>query len=116
MYGYSFGAAKANVWHKFNQDFMLYPGYTPHSELTPAACWSYVMSIWHSTAARPTDEATWTDAIHRALRNSSVLVLRPACQVSEWWQQYSQIADDLHCWPGQAPHSVHALSHAAMCG
>jgi hypothetical protein len=32
MYGYSFGAARANVWHKFQHDFMLYPGYTPSSE------------------------------------------------------------------------------------
>jgi len=29
MYGYSFGAAKTNVWHKWHEDFMLYPSYTP---------------------------------------------------------------------------------------
>jgi len=27
MYGYSFGAAKANVWHTVNHNAMLYPGY-----------------------------------------------------------------------------------------
>lgn len=32
MYGYSFGAAKANVWHKWADDFMLYPSYTPPGE------------------------------------------------------------------------------------
>lgn len=29
MYGYSFGAAKANVWHHGDEHSMLYPGYTP---------------------------------------------------------------------------------------
>jgi hypothetical protein len=29
MYGYAFGAATANVWHVWGDDFMLYPGYTP---------------------------------------------------------------------------------------
>lgn len=29
MYGYTFGAAKANIWHRWGPDFMLYPGYTP---------------------------------------------------------------------------------------
>lgn len=32
MYGYSFGAAKSNVWHIWKEDFMLYPSYTPNSE------------------------------------------------------------------------------------
>lgn len=32
MYGYSFGAAKTNVWHKWHHDFMLYPSYTPSCE------------------------------------------------------------------------------------
>jgi hypothetical protein len=32
MYGYSFGAAKSNVWHKWHHDFMLYPSYTPSCE------------------------------------------------------------------------------------
>lgn len=27
MYGYSFGAAKANVWHTCHHTAMLYPGY-----------------------------------------------------------------------------------------
>lgn len=31
MYGYSFGAAKSNVWHIWKEDFMLYPSYTPNS-------------------------------------------------------------------------------------
>jgi hypothetical protein len=29
MYGYAFGAAKSGVWHRWGEDFMLYPGYTP---------------------------------------------------------------------------------------
>ena len=29
MYGYVFGAAKAGLWHKWGDEFMLYPGYTP---------------------------------------------------------------------------------------
>lgn len=29
MYGYSFGAAKAGVWHKSEVESMLYPGYQP---------------------------------------------------------------------------------------
>ena len=29
MYGYSFGAAKAGVWHKYDEESMLYPGYMP---------------------------------------------------------------------------------------
>eukprot|EP00878_Enallax_costatus_P023272 GHUV01024743.1.p1 GENE.GHUV01024743.1~~GHUV01024743.1.p1 ORF type:complete len:564 (+),score=175.47 GHUV01024743.1:251-1942(+) len=29
MYGYSFGAAKSDVWHTWREDFMLYPSYTP---------------------------------------------------------------------------------------
>lgn len=38
MYGYSFGAAKTNVWHKWHHDFMLYPSYTPSCEC--CCCWS----------------------------------------------------------------------------
>lgn len=29
MYGYSFGAAKADVWHKWDEHSMIYPGYAP---------------------------------------------------------------------------------------
>lgn len=29
MYGYTFGAAKADIWHRWGDGFMLYPGYTP---------------------------------------------------------------------------------------
>lgn len=32
MYGYSFGAAKAGVWHKYDEESMLYPGYVPNGE------------------------------------------------------------------------------------
>jgi peptidyl serine alpha-galactosyltransferase len=32
MYGYSFGAAKADVWHKVDHSAMLYPGHTPRGE------------------------------------------------------------------------------------
>lgn len=32
MYGYSFGAAKAGVWHKSEVESMLYPGYQPVGE------------------------------------------------------------------------------------
>lgn len=32
MYGYSFGAAKSDVWHKWHNDFMLYPSYSPSCE------------------------------------------------------------------------------------
>jgi hypothetical protein len=30
MYGYSFGAAKANVSHIWDEDSMMYPGYVPN--------------------------------------------------------------------------------------
>jgi hypothetical protein len=32
MYGYSFGAAKAGVWHKYDEESMLYPSYMPNGE------------------------------------------------------------------------------------
>lgn len=32
MYGYSFGAAKADVWHKWDDESMLYPSYMPLGE------------------------------------------------------------------------------------
>lgn len=32
MYGYSFGAAKADVWHRSEVESMLYPGYQPVGE------------------------------------------------------------------------------------
>jgi hypothetical protein len=32
MYGYSFGAAKRNVWHHYDEESMLYPGYMPVGE------------------------------------------------------------------------------------
>ena len=35
MYGYSFGAAKADVWHKYHTTAMIYPGYLPLGELHP---------------------------------------------------------------------------------
>lgn len=31
MYGYSFGAAAANVWHKTDYTAMLYPSYMPYT-------------------------------------------------------------------------------------
>lgn len=39
MYGYSFGAAKANVWHRYHTTAMIYPGYQPigRLELAPLA-------------------------------------------------------------------------------
>lgn len=33
MYGYSFGTAAANVWHKVNYEAMLYPGYTTYGAI-----------------------------------------------------------------------------------
>lgn len=33
MYGYAFGAAKADVWHTVDRHSMLYPGYRPAGEL-----------------------------------------------------------------------------------
>lgn len=38
MYGYSFGAAKAGVWHKYDEESMLYPGYMPNGK-TRAGWW-----------------------------------------------------------------------------
>jgi hypothetical protein len=32
MYGYVFAAAKADVWHRWDKEAMLYPGYTPQGE------------------------------------------------------------------------------------
>lgn len=29
MYGYVFGAAKLNIWHKWDEASMIYPGYMP---------------------------------------------------------------------------------------
>ncbi len=37
MYGYAFGASTADVWHKWDQTSMLYPGYTPNGAPGPAA-------------------------------------------------------------------------------
>lgn len=40
MYGYAFGAANLDIWHKWSHNFMLYPAYTPSCE--PACmltCW-----------------------------------------------------------------------------
>jgi hypothetical protein len=31
-YGYSFGTAAADVWHKVNFEAMLYPGYSTYGE------------------------------------------------------------------------------------
>ena len=31
MYGYAYGAAKADVWHKWDTFSMIYPGYEPHA-------------------------------------------------------------------------------------
>ena len=33
MYGYSFGCAKADVWHITHSEHMLYPGYDTVGEL-----------------------------------------------------------------------------------
>lgn len=38
MYGYSFGAAKAGVWHKYDEESMLYPGYLPSGERHSLGC------------------------------------------------------------------------------
>ncbi|AQK94138.1 hypothetical protein ZEAMMB73_Zm00001d010484 [Zea mays] len=35
MYGYSFGAAEVGLWHKINDDIMIYPGYTPRPGIEP---------------------------------------------------------------------------------
>lgn len=37
MYGYSFGAAKANVWHTCHRTAMLYPGYDTSGVLQEVA-------------------------------------------------------------------------------
>ena len=42
MYGYSFGAAKSNVWHKWHHDFMLYPSYTPSCAFACLVWWRTV--------------------------------------------------------------------------
>lgn len=33
MYGYAFGAAKADVWHRWDNASMIYPGYAPQGKL-----------------------------------------------------------------------------------
>lgn len=74
MYGYSFGAAKSNVWHIWKEDFMLYPSYAPGSEsmnLQPN-CLSSITSVagtsviagsahlYHTTAsATGTSNESW---------------------------------------------------------
>lgn len=36
MYGYVFGAAKSGIWHAWDEESMIYPGYTP----TGARLWA----------------------------------------------------------------------------
>lgn len=43
MYGYSFGAAAADVWHKTDYTAMLYPSYMPY---TVAGALVYLLSIF----------------------------------------------------------------------
>ena len=38
MYGYSFGAARAGVWHRVDHSAMLYPGHTPLGGPSPGPC------------------------------------------------------------------------------
>ena len=57
MYGYSFGCAKAGVWHTTRSEFMLYPGYMARG-----------VSGWAARCARC---ARWV--VH-ALRSCGVLV------------------------------------------
>ncbi len=50
MYGYAFGAAKANVWHKWDKKTMMYPTYRPTGErvLRLLNCSKTVASHAHS--------------------------------------------------------------------
>ncbi len=45
MYGYSFGAAKADVWHKYHTTAMIYPGYLPIGA-APVFAHCYVPRAW----------------------------------------------------------------------
>ena len=44
MYGYSFGCAKAGLWHVANRTMMLYPEYLPTGEDSIAS--SLVLCLW----------------------------------------------------------------------
>jgi hypothetical protein len=64
MYGYSFGAAKAGVWHKYDEESMLYPSYMPNGEATRAVvelvgmgccgdsfCWAWLRACCRACCA-----------------------------------------------------------------
>ncbi len=38
MYGYAFGAAKANVWHDWDTESMIYPAYEPRGTASSSSC------------------------------------------------------------------------------
>ncbi|KXZ52846.1 hypothetical protein GPECTOR_8g229 [Gonium pectorale] len=44
MYGYAFGAAKANVWHKWDKKTMMYPTYRPTDWQSVGMAFSFKMS------------------------------------------------------------------------
>ena len=52
MYGYSFGAAKSNVWHYWDPEAMLYPGYEPTGrEEASAVLKQFCLINWLSSTA-----------------------------------------------------------------
>lgn len=65
MYGYSFGAAKADVWHKYHTTAMIYPSYLPMGVL---------MQLLHLHASQ---HAACCDATHGAAFVAPVDPCRP---------------------------------------
>lgn len=79
MYGYSFGAAKTNVWHKWHHDFMLYPSYTPSCETHTACVANVQLLLWLAAWTMHRALATrvqWRspDLVHRAFSSVRMLV------------------------------------------
>jgi len=70
MYGYSFGAAKAGVWHVADDSSMIYPGYEPRGGLnmstTAWRAWCRLCQILpiHGHAARE-DQMMYVPSMHR---------------------------------------------------
>ncbi len=48
MYGYSYGAAKAGVWHKWDTHAMLYPGYLPSPHPPRILHYGLTISVQHT--------------------------------------------------------------------
>ena len=87
MYGYSFGAAKADVWHKYHTTAMIYPGYLPIGALQ-AGLFFHVCLKANRLVMQASAAATAVTAFVRTLLTA---------QASGQWF-YMQPARGGQCW------------------